>query len=69
MITPGLYRHFKGAYVRVLFTALDSETEKPLIVYMHLDDGIIWVREETMFHETVTRGTFSGPRFTRIEQV
>jgi hypothetical protein len=63
MTTPGVYRHFKGTYVRVLFTALDSETKKSLVVYMHLDDGIIWVREETMFHETVTRGTFSGPRF------
>lgn len=68
MTPPGVYRHFKGTYVRVLFTVLDSETKKPLVIYVHLDDGTVWAREETMFHETVTRGMFSGPRFLLHEQ-
>jgi hypothetical protein len=62
MTTPGLYRHFKGTYVRVLFTALDSETKKPL-VFTCTWTTVLYGYVRKLFHETVTRGSFQGPRF------
>ena len=35
-IMPGLYRHFKGNYYRVLSIARHSETTEPMVVYQAL---------------------------------
>lgn len=61
----GIYTHFKGSKVRVLFEALDSETVKPVVVYIHLgDDGRLWVRSKEMFLEDVTRDGKTFERFS-----
>ena len=53
-ITPGLYRHFKGNYYRVLSIARHSETTEPMVVYQALyGNAGIWVRPADMWNETV----------------
>lgn len=53
---PGeIYRHFKGSYYRILATSLDTETERPLVVYQDLEKSDrAWSRPLEMFLETCT---------------
>ena len=63
-IKAGKYRHFKGSEYQVLFTAKDSETLEPMVVYKALyGDGDIWVRPASMWNQLVERDGYSGPRF------
>lgn len=70
----GLYRHYKGALYRVLFTALDSTNGigegRLLVVYVSLEHGGIHVRAETQFREVI--GTNEDgteyPRFKWISE-
>ena len=56
VVPPGLYRHFKGNYYRVLYVARHSETMEPIIVYRALyGDGGVWVRPADMWNEAVER--------------
>ncbi len=64
LIIGGLYNHFKGYKMKVLFEAKHSETEEDMVVYIHLDDGRIWVRPKDMFLEKITR---NGKAFYRFE--
>lgn len=67
-IKAGKYRHFKGGEYEVLYTAKDSETLEPLVVYRALyGEGEIWVRPARMWHETVERDGKTHKRFTFIE--
>ena len=72
-IMPGLYRHFKGNYYRVLSIARHSETTEPMVVYQALYGNYsIWVRPADMWNETVERGGKVTRRFhplSRIERV
>lgn len=53
-IKPGLYRHFKGNQYRVLFVALHSETQEPMVVYQALyGEHGMWVRPASMWNERV----------------
>jgi hypothetical protein len=64
LIKPGKYKHYKGNFYEVLFTAKDSENLEPMVVYRALyGDGDIWVRPLQMFQETVTVQSISMPRF------
>lgn len=63
-VKPGLYRHFKGNYYRVLSVARHSETSEPMVVYKALyGDGGLWVRPADMWDETVERDGKTFPRF------
>jgi hypothetical protein len=62
-----IYTHYKGAKVRVLTEALHSETKEELVVYIHLDDGQVWVRPIKMFLENVVVNGKQLPRFTEHE--
>ncbi|CAG0951504.1 4Fe-4S ferredoxin [Geobacteraceae bacterium] len=54
-IRPGLYRHYKGNFYRVIGVARHSETREEVVVYLCLyDDCSLWVRPLSMFVETVT---------------
>lgn len=65
---PGaLLQHFKGTKMRVLHRALDSATCKDVIIYVHLDDGRIWVRPVEEFFQMVTWP--DGERRTRFTLV
>ena len=63
----GRYRHFKGNEYRVLGTAKHSETQEELVVYQALYGAQeLWVRPAKMWHETVEREDYRGPRFVYI---
>jgi hypothetical protein len=63
-ILPGKYRHFKGNQYEVLFTACDSETQEPMVVYRALyKDRGVWVRPLKMFLESVVVEGKSVKRF------
>lgn len=58
MVTPGLYRHYKGAHYRVLFLAKNStngaDEDRNEVVYVSLSEpGRISVRSEEEFESTV----------------
>jgi len=53
-IEPGLYRHFKGGYVLVLFTAKHSDREEVEVVYKGLNNGKFYARPIESFCEIVT---------------
>ena len=69
MIKPGRYRHYKGGIYRVLLTALDSETNKPVVVYMNETHGSYYVRSLKEFTSNVLEDSEDGgvPRFKLIE--
>jgi len=64
----GVYRHYKGTKVKVLGEALHSETMEPMVVYLHLEDGMMWVRPKKMFLETITIDGKKKERFKLINQ-
>ncbi len=66
-VRPGLWRHFKGGEYEVLFTARNSETLEPMVVYRQRGgEGLAWVRPAAMWNEEVTRDGRTFPRFSYI---
>lgn len=50
LVLHRVYKHFKGDYYLVEDVALDSETQKEMVLYRKLyDDGSLWVRPKEMF--------------------
>lgn len=45
----GLYKHFKGALIKVIAVAKHSETLEWMVVYIHEDTKEIWVRPYGLF--------------------
>jgi len=62
-----VYKHYKGAKVKVLFEAIDSETKEHLVIYMHLEDGVIWARPKHMFLENIVLDGKEIERFQKVE--
>lgn len=53
-VKPGIYRHYKGNYYKVIYEAKHSETLETMVVYQALyGEYGIWVRPADMFLETV----------------
>lgn len=48
-----VYKHYKGTRVKVLGEAFHSETLEPMVIYVHLEDGVAWARPKKMFLEDV----------------
>lgn len=67
----GVYRHFKGNLYRVEGTAIDSETQKTLVLYRPLyGDGALWARPLDMFLSEVDREKYPDiPQKYRFEEV
>jgi len=61
-----IYRHYKGTKVKVLFEAKHSETQESLVIYIHLEDGVIWARPKEMFLENITKDGKEIERFQKI---
>ncbi len=54
-ITPGIYRHFKGKFYRVIGTAKHSETLEDMVLYepLYESETKLWVRPLSMFIEKI----------------
>ena len=63
-----VYKHYKGTKVKVLFEAIQSETKEHLVIYMHLEDGVIWARPKHMFLENIVLDGKEIERFQKINQ-
>lgn len=63
-----VYKHYKGTKAKVIGEALHSETLEPMVIYVHLEDGVVWVRPKKMFLETVKVGNKKVQRFQKINQ-
>jgi len=63
-----IYKHYKGTKVKVLSEGLHSETMESMIVYIHLEDGVVWVRPKEMFLENVVIDGKEVERFQKVEQ-
>lgn len=67
MITPGIYRHYKGNEYEVLGIAKHSETLEELVVYRALYGNFdLWVRPLSMFMEDIVIDGQTKPRFEKI---
>lgn len=64
----GVYEHYKGTRVKVLFEAIESETKEHLVIYMHLEDGVVWARSKHMFLENIVLDGKETERFKKIDQ-
>ena len=64
----GIYRHYKGTRVKILTEGFHSETLEPVVVYLHLEDGVVWVRPKKMFLEKVKINGKLIQRFNKINQ-
>ena len=66
MITPGIYRHYKGPHYEVLDICIHSETEEKMVYYKPVEKDQTFVRPYEMFAELVLVDGESLPRFQRI---
>ena len=66
-LKPGVYRHFKGNYYRLLFLAEHTETRETLVIYQALyGERGLWARPLSMWNETVRRDGEDLPRFAYV---
>jgi len=67
---PAVYRHYKGGLYRVLFEARNStngpDDGLPVVVYVSLTNGHVFVRDLAQFHEYVELDSGKVLRFTKI---
>ena len=63
-----VYRHYKGTKAKVIGEAINSETLEPMVIYIHLEDGVVWARPKKMFLETITVNGKKVDRFKKINQ-
>ena len=63
-----IYNHYKGTKVKVLWEGFHSETLELVVIYMHLEDGVVWVRPKKMFLEKVKINGKLVPRFKKMNQ-
>jgi len=64
----GIYKHYKGTKVKVLGEGFHSETLEPIVVYIHLEDRVLWARPKKMFLENIKIGAKKVARFQKINQ-
>jgi len=60
----GIYKHFKGDYYIVEDIAIDSETNKKLVIYRSLyEEGTLYARDYDMFVSKVDK-----EKYPNVEQ-
>lgn len=63
-LRPGVYRHFKGNFYRLLLVARHSETLEPMVVYQALyGEKGYWARPAAMWTQQVEHQGRRVPRF------
>lgn len=65
-ISPGIYKHFKGKFSKVICTAKHSDRDEVLVIYQGLNDGGYFARPIESFLETVTDS--NGNHVSRFTQ-
>lgn len=66
-VKPGIYKHFKNKKYKVLYTAINSETQEEEVVYQALyGEGKIWTRPKKNFLEEVE---IDGQKKSRFEYI
>jgi len=70
LIEAGVYEHFKGKRYEVIGVGLDSETTKPVVVYVPLYESNVpfWVRPYEVFLEFVDVDGAKVRRFEKISE-
>lgn len=68
IVLPGKYQHYKGAFYRVIATAMHSETQELMVVYYpekkeDAENNHWWVRPADMFLEDIMVDGVFVPRF------
>jgi len=63
-----IYKHYKGTKAKVIGECLHSETMEPMVIYIHLEDGVSWARPKEMFLGNVVVNGVEMERFEKIEQ-
>lgn len=64
--TKNLYRHFKGGLYVLLGHGRHSETQEPMVIYVALSSGEVWVRPLALWEEIVVWSDGqSRPRFIK----
>jgi hypothetical protein len=66
MVTPGIYRHFKGGLYQVLGLTRHSETKEQFVVYQQVGKDETWIRPYQIFVGTISLDGACEPRFTKI---
>ena len=69
-IEAGIYKHYKGNRYEVIGVELDSETTKPVVVYMPLYESNVpfWVRTYEIFLEFVDVDGTKVRRFEKLNE-
>ena len=67
-VEAGIYEHYKGKQYEVVGVGLDSETLKPVVVYMPLEKTTVpfWVRPYEMFLEFIEVDGKMVQRFKKV---
>ena len=63
-----VYEHYKGTKAKVIALAIHSETGESLVIYLHLEDGVIWARPIKMFLGTTIVKGKKVERFKKIKE-
>jgi hypothetical protein len=66
LVTPGLYKHYKGRIYQVLFSVRHTETREPFVVYKAIHGRQTWARPCSMFLEYIESDGGRLPRFSRL---
>ena len=67
-IENGVYRHFKGGYVLVLFTAKHSDRDEMEVVYRGLNNNKFYARPINSFIEKVKINGAEVNRFVKASK-
>jgi hypothetical protein len=63
-----VYKHYKGTKAKVIGEGFHSETEEPMVIYIHLEDGVTWIRPKEMFLGNAIVNREEVERFQKIDQ-
>ena len=66
-ISTGVYQHFKGGFVLVLFCAKHSDRDEIEVVYKGLNDGKFYARPLESFCQQIDYQGVMVSRFTKVD--